>query len=101
MSAIVSGLEGVLCLMDDVLVFRRDEDEYHRRLTTELTKIQSAGITLNPEKCEFAMKSVKFLGHIVNGVGITAAPDKITAIVDMAAPKDVSDHRRFLGITIK
>ena len=30
---------------------------------------------------EFAMKSVKFLGHIVNGVGITAAPDKITGIV--------------------
>ena len=45
------------------------------------------------------MKSVKFLGHIVYGDGITADPDKIAAILEMVAPKNVSDLHRFLGMT--
>ena len=38
------------------------------------------------------MKSVKLLGHIVNGDGITADPDK------MVAPQNVSNLCGFLGM---
>ena len=50
---ILTGLQGVLCLMDDVLVFGRDQKERDKRLFAALTKIQTAGVTLNPRKCEF------------------------------------------------
>lgn len=59
MSTILSNLDGVLYLMDDVLVFGKDEGEHHHRLITTLQKIQSSGITLNPEKCVFAARRVK------------------------------------------
>jgi hypothetical protein len=84
--------------MDDVLVFGQDEDEHHRRLTMALQKIQSAGVTLNQDKCEFGKKQLRFLGHIINGDGIRADPDKVSAIVEMDSPTNTSELRRFLGM---
>ena len=95
MNVVLSGLDGVLCLMDDVLVFGQDEDEHHRRLTMALQKIQSAGVTLNQDKCEFGKKQLRFLGHIING---DADPDKVSAIVKMDPPTNTSELRRFLGM---
>ena len=43
------GLHGVLCLMDDVLVYGKDQEEHDKRLEAVLQRIQSAGVTLNPE----------------------------------------------------
>ena len=55
-------------------------------------------VTLNPEKCKFARNQVPFLGHIIDGDGIHADPEKVTTITDMAVPCNVSELRRFLGM---
>ena len=98
MSTILSGLDGVLCLMDDILVFAKDEVEHDRRLKEVLQRIQTAGVTLNPEKCEFRKRQLKFLGHIIDENGISPDPDKISAIVEMKPPTNVSELRRFMGM---
>ena len=41
------GLQGVLCLMHDVLVYGQDQEEHDKRLEAVLQRIQSAGVTLN------------------------------------------------------
>ena len=98
MSRILSGLEGVLCQMDDVLVFGKDQSEHDQRLTAVLERIEAAGATLNPEKCEFGRSELKFLGHVVNGDGIHADPDKTSALREMAPPTNASELRRFMGM---
>ena len=98
MSAIVSGLEGVVCQMDDVLVFGRDQTEHDTRLTAVLKRIESAGATLNPEKCAFSRQMVKFLGHILDESGIRADPEKTSAIREMQPPVNVPELRRFMGM---
>ena len=47
MNSILAGLEGVVCLMDDVLVFGKDKEEHNVRLTAVLQRIQEEGVTLN------------------------------------------------------
>ena len=98
MSAILSGLNGVVCQVDDVLVFGKDRTEHDARFSEVLKHIESAGATLNPEKCEFAKKTLKFQGHVINEKGISADPDKTAAIQQMPPPKDISELRRFLGV---
>ena len=61
MSTILDGLTGVLCLMDDILIFVKDQKEYNARLTAALERIQVAGVTLNKDKCEFNKTSLTFL----------------------------------------
>ena len=50
MSKILSGLDGVLCQMDDILSHRCSQEEHDRRLVVALKRIQSSGVTLNPVK---------------------------------------------------
>ena len=98
MSYILAGLEGVLCLIDDVLVFGRTEAEHDSRLQAALERIESAGATLNLDKCSFRKRSLKFLGHIVDESGVSADPDKTAAVMRMPSPKSITELRRFLGM---
>ena len=99
MSAILAGLEGVLVLIDDVLIWGKDEKEHNDRLTVALNRVSEAGVTLNGEKCKYGKTSIEFLGHLQSSEGIQADPTKISAIIQMQPPKNVSELRRFLGMT--
>ena len=46
----------------------------------------------------FDQCSVKFLGHIVDGTGIWADQDKVSAVKNMDALQCVADVRRFMGM---
>ncbi len=98
MSNILSGLEGVLCLIDDVLVFGKDKHEHDERLAAALTRIKEARVTLNVSKCEFEKSKLKFLSHVIDADGIRADPDKTSAIRNMVPPTNVSELRRFMGM---
>ena len=97
-STILKGLEGVVCQMDDVLVFGRNVTEHDKRLMAVLIRIKEAGATLNHEKCSFGQRRIKFLGHVIDPEGISADPDKLKAMTEMEAPKNVTELRRFLGV---
>ena len=53
MSELLAGREGVLCYIDDVIVFSSDTQEHDARLQVVLKMMQDVGITLNKGKCEF------------------------------------------------
>ena len=65
MTCILEGIPGVICDIDDVLVFGRNQQEHDDRLKLVLQKMKETGVTLN-EKCKFSQDSVKFLGHMIS-----------------------------------
>ena len=97
MSNNLQDLDGVICHIDDVLIFGSDEQEHDRWVCAVLDRLRDAGVTLN-EKCEFSVPSVKCLGHVISAKGIAADPDKIAAIRNFPPPTEVSGVRRFLGM---
>ena len=98
MHEILSGLKGVVCLMDDVLVHGTTQEEHDENLLAVLNRIQEAGLILNKDKCIFSTKSIKFIGQVVDANGIKPDPDKITAINDMPQPTNITELRQFLGM---
>ncbi|KAL5506010.1 hypothetical protein EMCRGX_G007569 [Ephydatia muelleri] len=86
-SRILNRLEGVVCLIDDTLVFGHTKEEHDRSLTAILTRLETAGVTLNKDKCSFGQESLKFLGHVIDKEGIRPDPDKTAAIWDMPSHK--------------
>ena len=97
MSNIPQDLDGVICHMDDVLIFGSDEQEHDRQVCAVLDRLRDAGVTLN-EKCEFSVPSINYLGHVTSAKFIAADPDKIAAIRNFPPPTDVSGVRRFLEL---
>ena len=98
MSAILSGEEGVICLMDDILIYGKNNEEHQQRLEKVLDKLREANVTLNIEKCQFSQPSIKFLGQIVNKDGIKPDPTKVQTIREMPAATNISEVRRFMGM---
>eukprot|EP00112_Aurelia_sp_Birch-Aquarium-sp1_P024655 Seg788.11 transcript_id=Seg788.11/GoldUCD/mRNA.D3Y31 product="Retrovirus-related Pol polyprotein from transposon 297" pseudo=true protein_id=Seg788.11/GoldUCD/D3Y31 len=94
----LTGLEGVECSIDDILIQGRNQAEHDQSLHAVLNKLKEANITLNPEKCEFSKTSIKILGHIVRSDGIKPDPDKIKSILSLPVPKNIAQVRSFLGM---
>lgn len=54
---------------------------------------------MNPKKCHFSKKSLRFLSYIVSDEGIATDPSKIEKIKVFPRPTTVTEIRSFLGIT--
>ena len=50
-------------------------------------------------KCEFWLREVSFLRHIVSEEGIQVDPKKIEVIIEWKPPRNVMEVRCFLGLT--
>nr|GEW25844.1 putative reverse transcriptase domain-containing protein [Tanacetum cinerariifolium] len=69
----------VIVFIDDILIYSKTQEEYveHLRLVLELLKKEKLYAKFS--KCEFWLREVQFLGHVINGNGIHVDPSKIEA----------------------
>ena len=98
MYELLTGLEGFVGLLDDILVYGTTQEEHDKNLLAVLTRLSKAGLTLNKEKCQFGQTRIQFLGQLVDGSGARPDPEKIKTIQQMKPPTNISEVRRFLGM---
>lgn len=82
MDVILGGLRWTSCLvyLDDVVVYAPTFKTHLHRLQLVLSCLAKAGLKLKATKCQFAMTTLKVLGHVVSKKGIAPDPEKIAAI---------------------
>ena len=66
-------------------------------MTSFLKRCLKTGIVLNPDKFEYCVTCVPFMGHLLTSEGQKADPEKVSAILNMPVPTDVDAVRRFNG----
>lgn len=98
MTKLLEGLDGAVCLMDDILVHGKTQQEHDDRLCAVFKTLENSGMTLNKDKCMFSCNKVKFLGQVISDEGVSCDPDKVAAILQMPEPTNVPELRRFLGM---
>lgn len=84
--------------LDDIIIVTQTFDEHLQRLEQILKRITDAGLTINPEKCEFGCAQVKYLGYIVDRHGLHIDPDKTQPIENYPNPKTIKQLRRLIGM---
>ena len=95
---ILRGIPRVCIYLDDILVTGATEKEHLETLDTVLTRLQEAGLKLRREKCAFLLPAVQYLGHQISAEGLRPTDDKIRAVMEAPAPRNVSQLRSFLGL---
>ena len=90
-------LEHLIVYLDDIIVFSVDLETHIKRLDAVLGKLAEHGLRVEPGKCNFFKKEVRFLGHIISAEGIRTEPDKIAAVAGWIRPSTLKELRRFLG----
>lgn len=84
--------------VDDILVFSKNDEEHKRHIKIILEKLEETGLKLNIEKCQFLKKEVKYLGYIINKVGISVDVARLEEVKNYPAPKNLRTLRGFLGV---
>ena len=88
----------VIVFIDDILVYSRSKEEHSDHLRRVLETLRSEKLYAKFSKCEFWIRRVEFLGHVVSEEGIHVDPSKIKAIENWSAPKTPTEIHQFLGL---
>ena len=81
----------------DMLVKSTISELYIAHLSEAFQILRNYNMKLNPAKCSFGVLVGKFLGFIVNHLGIEANPNKIKAVLDMPSPSSTKEVQRLIG----
>jgi len=94
MSEMLKDKQGVVCLMDDILVYGATQQERDKCLEAVLQTMLANGMTLN--KAKFTQKKILFLGQEIDKHEIRPDPAKISTIRTMLRPLIYQSYAGFL-----
>lgn len=81
---------------DDIVIASKSVNQHLKALEQFMKAIRKSGLTLNPTKCEFAKKEIKFWGMIVSSEGVRPDPEKVEVLEHLEEPKNKEELRSFL-----
>ena len=96
--AVLSTFERKERCVDDTVHYDSDLEQHWWRTIDFLTRVGQAGIVLNPDKFQFAERSVDFAGFRVSDSTIEPLPKYLDAIRDFPSPASTTDIRSWFGL---
>ena len=87
-----------MVFIDDIPVYSKDGQEHEQHLKIVLQTLREKKLYAKLRKCDFWLKEVSFLGHIMSAEGIRVDPTKIEVVVNWKPTRNVTEVRSFLGL---
>ncbi|WMV59549.1 hypothetical protein MTR67_052934 [Solanum verrucosum] len=87
-----------IVFIDDILIYSKSESDHMDHLRVVLQVLKDNQFYAKFSKCEFWLRSVAFLGHIVSNKGIEVDPKKTDVVKSCPRPLTPTDIRSFLGL---
>nr|GEV48780.1 hypothetical protein [Tanacetum cinerariifolium] len=88
----------VIVFIDDILIYSKSEEEYEVHLKMILDLLKKETLYAKILKCEFWLKEVQFLGHVVKRDGIHVNPSKVESAKSWKTPESSTKIRSLLGL---
>ena len=88
----------VVVFIDDILIYSKNKKEHAEHLRIVLTRLREHQLYAKFSKCDFWLKEVQFLGHVLSAEGVAVDPCKVKDVLDWKPPTTVHQVRSFLGM---
>jgi len=82
MSELFEDIEGVKAIVDDLLIWGKDDEEHDARLKQVLNRACEVNLKFNAKKCRIRQEEVPYVGHVLSTDGLKPDPEKIRAVQD-------------------
>ena len=79
----------VMVFIDDILVYSKDRENHDTHLRVELETFRKERLYEKLSKCEFWLREVSFLRHIVSEEGIQVDPKNVEEIIEWKSLRNV------------
>jgi len=63
-----------------------------------LQKLREHQLYAKLSKCDFWLKEVSFLGHVISNGGVVVSPKNVADVLKWSPPQTVGEIRSFLGM---
>ena len=81
----------VVVFIDDILVYSHNDEEHARHQRVVLTRLREHQLYAKFSKCEFWLKKVPFLGHVLSKEGISVDLAKVQEVLDWKVPTSIHE----------
>ena len=100
MNTVLRGVlwEYAIPFLDDVVVYSNNADDHLRHLEEIFRRLQKAGLKLKPQKCNFGLNKIQYLGHNIGVKGLSPFQEKIRAVKEFKTPTSITQVKSFLGL---
>ncbi|GKB93218.1 putative reverse transcriptase domain-containing protein [Tanacetum coccineum] len=88
----------MIVFIDDILIYSKTREEHVKHVRLVLGQLKKEKLYAKFSKCEFWLREVQFLGHVINGNRIHLDPRKIEAVKNWKAPRTPTEVCSFLGL---
>ena len=88
----------LLVFFDDLLIYSKTWEEHLQQLDEILTIMEEQSLYAKASKCEFGLREILFLGHVISAEGVQVHQEKIQAILDWPTPRSLTELRGFFGL---
>ena len=72
----------VVVFIDDILVYSKNKTEHAEHLRIVLTRLREHQLYAKFSKCDFWLKEVQFLRHVLSVEGVVVDPGKVRDVLD-------------------
>ena len=98
MKYLLQNIPYVIVRVDDIIVPGASDEDHLNNLEEVWKRLASAGLRLRKNKCVIMEPQVTYLGHKVSKEEIQLLDDKVDAITNASAPRNVSELKPYLGM---
>jgi hypothetical protein len=87
----------IMVFIEDIIVYSKTMEEHEEHPWIVLQRLRAHQLYFKFSKCEFWIKEVPFLGHVISTEGIAVDPGKVNEVLDWKQPMSVFEEWCFLG----
>nr|GEV22637.1 putative reverse transcriptase domain-containing protein [Tanacetum cinerariifolium] len=88
----------VIVFIDDILIYSRNKEEHANHLRIIMELLRKDKLYAKFSKCDFWVRTMQFLGHLIDSQGLHVDPAMIEAVKNWASPTTPTEIRQFLGL---
>lgn len=99
MDTLFGDMDGIVFVyQDDLIIVNEDFDEHIDALNKVADRLSKAGLSINFPKSGFCLRKMRYMGYIVDELGLRPDPEKVSCVLKVQLPSTVTELRRFVGM---